>query len=249
MQSLYSNGFEEIYDKMYQTFINYNEEYHFYNTILKKYKKNSVLEIGCGTGNLAQLFIKNEFDYIGLDYSQDMINLASNKNPNGLFKQGDMKDFNIKKPTESIIITGRTSSYLLSNKDVYDALNASYNNLDTDGILCFDFIDANRFFKKIKDGKNMTHKALFDDKKYERDSYINTNTSNNFMFDWHSKYFEIVGSDKVLIAEDDSEVRAFTKNEWELFLYLNNFKLLEYIDRSSYAFDTYVVVAQKIINK
>jgi len=249
MQSLYSNGFEEIYDKMYQTFINYNEEYYFYNTLLKKYKKNSVLEIGSGTGNLAKFFIENQFDYIGLDYSQDMINLASSKNPNGLFKQGDMKDFHIKKPTESIIITGRTSSYMLSNKDVYDTLNTIYNNLDTDGILCFDFIDANRFFKQIKDGQMITHKALCNDKKYQRDSYIKTNTSNNLMFDWDSKYYEIIGSDKILIAEDESEVRAFTKNEWEILLHLNNFKLLEFIDRRSYAFDTYVVVAQKIINK
>ncbi len=245
MQSLYSNGFEEIYDKMYQSFINYNAEYHFYSTILKKHKKNSVLEIGSGTGNLATFFIRNLFDYVGLDYSQDMINLASHKNPNGLFKQGDMRAFNIKKPTASIIITGRTSSYLLTNKDVYDALNASYNNLNTDGILCFDFIDANRFFKKIKGGKNIIHNTQCDDKIYQRDSYINTNTSNNFMFDWHSKYYEIKGHDKILIAEDDSEVRAFTKNEWEILLHLNNFKLLEFIDKTSYAFDTYVVVAQK----
>jgi hypothetical protein len=134
---------------------------------------------------------------------------------------------------------------MLSNKDVDSALTTIYNNLDTDGILCFDFIDANRFFKKIKGGKNIIHKALCDDKKYQRDSYIKTNTSNNFMFDWHSKYYEIKGHDKILIAEDDSEVRAFTKNEWEILLHLNNFKLLEFIDKTSYAFDTYVVVAQK----
>ncbi|WP_339873919.1 hypothetical protein [Olleya marilimosa] len=42
MQSLYSNGFEKIYDSMYQTFINYKDEYLFYSTILKKYTKNNV---------------------------------------------------------------------------------------------------------------------------------------------------------------------------------------------------------------
>jgi len=29
MQSLYSNGFEKIYDAMYQTFIDYDDEFDF----------------------------------------------------------------------------------------------------------------------------------------------------------------------------------------------------------------------------
>jgi SAM-dependent methyltransferase len=246
MQSLYSNGFEEIYDNMYQTFINYIKEYHFYSAILKKHQKNSVLEIGSGTGNLAKFFIDNQFDYMGLDYSKDMIKLASKRNPNGLFRQGDMRGFTIKEPRESIIITGRTSSYMLNNKDVCNTLNSIHNSLETDGILCFDFIDANRFFKDIKGGKNITHETHYNNRTYLRDSYLNTNTSNNFMFDWHSKYYEIKANTKLLIAEDISEVRAFKRHEWEILLDLNNFKLIEFIDKPSYAFDTYVVVAQKI---
>ena len=245
MQSLYSNGFEAIYDNMYQTFIDYNKEYHFYSGILKKHQKENVLEIGSGTGNLAKFFIENHFNYSGLDYSNDMVKLASKKNPDGEFMQGDMRDFKLKAPRESIIITGRTSSYLLNNIDVSNTLNSIHKSLKRDGILCFDFIDANRFFKVIKGGKKITHESHFDNKTYVRDSFINTNTSNNFMFDWDSNYYEIKGHDKVLIAEDQSEVRAFTKNEWDILLHLNDFKVLEFIDKTSYAFDTFVVVAQK----
>ncbi|MEL0643020.1 class I SAM-dependent methyltransferase [Olleya sp. Ti.3.14] len=246
MQSLYSNGFEKIYDAMYQTFINYTDEYLFYNTLLKKYNKNSVLEIGSGTGNLAKHFIDNNFNYQGLDYSQDMVNLSSSKLPNGHFKQGDMRYFKLNNTVESIIITGRSTSYLLSNLDVTNALQAIYLNLDDNGILCFDFIDANRFFKMIKGGKHIHHAASFNNNQYTRDSYLNTNTSNNFMFDWDSKYFQIKQNKKKLIAEDKSEVRAFIKNEWELLLNLNNFKVLECIDKPAYMFDCYAVVAQKI---
>ena len=246
MQSLYSNGFEDIYDNMYQTFIDYKKEYHFYNTILKKHTKNNVLEIGSGTGNLAKYFIDNQFNYQGLDYSQDMVNLAVSKNKTGKFIQGDMRGFKLNKPTDSVIITGRSSSYLLTNKDVYNTLNAIHQNLNEKGILCFDFIDANRFFMKIKGGKKVTHKAVFNNKNYTRDSFFNTNTSNNFMFDWDSKYFETNNGKKTLIATDISEVRAFTKNEWELLLHLSNFKVLEIIDKPSYAFDSYAIVAQKI---
>jgi SAM-dependent methyltransferase len=246
MQSLYSKGFEIIYDEMYQTFIDYKDEFIFYSNILKQHTKNEVLEIGCGSGNLANYFIENNYNYSGLDYSLDMINLCKSKNLKSEFILGDMTNFNLEKKNESIIITGRTSSYLLNNKAIDGCLKSIHKNLKKNGLLCFDFIDASRFFKEIKGGKKVKHSATFNHKKYERMSVFNTNTSENFMFNWDAKYYEVVKKETRIIAEDSSEVRAFTKNEWELLLHLNNFELIEFIDRKSYAFDTYVIVARKI---
>ena len=246
MQSLYSNGFETIYDEMYQTFINYKDEFTFYSEILKSHQKNEVLEIGCGSGNLACYFINNNYNYIGLDYSTDMVNLCKSKNPESNFILGDMTSFKLQNITESIIITGRTTSYLLGNKDVYSCLKSIHQNLKPNGILCFDFIDASRFIKEIKEGKEVIHTANFNQKKYERVSHFRPNTSENMMFNWDAKYYELKDNLPKLIAEDSSEVRAFTKDEWELYLHLNNFELIEFIDRKSYAFDTFVVVAKKI---
>jgi len=246
MQSLYSNGFEAVYDEMYQTFIDYKKEYDCYSKILLKHNKKQLLEIGSGTANLAKYFIDNNFDYLGLDYSQDMVNLAKNKLKKDCFLQGDMRSFTLKKTVESIIITGRTSSYLLSNIDLNNALKSIHKNLNKDGILCFDFIDANRFIMSIKGGKHIKHNASFNSKHYHRDSFLYPTTSDNFMFQWDSKYYETTQLKKELIAEDNSEVRVFTKNEWELFLHLNDFELLEFIDKPAYMFDTFVVVAKKI---
>ena len=246
MQSLYANGFETIYDEMYQTFIDYKDEFIFYSTLLRQHQKNQVLEIGCGSGNLARFFIDNNYKYTGLDYSADMIHLCKSKNPKSNFVLGNMTKFSLKNKTESILITGRTSSYLLSNKDISGCLKSVHQNLKSGGLLCFDFIDANRFFKEIKGGKEVKHTAVFDQKKYERTSFFNTNISENLMFTWNAKYYENTQGKAKLIAEDRSEVRAFTKNEWELYLHLNNFELVEFIDRKSYAFDTYVLVAKKI---
>jgi SAM-dependent methyltransferase len=246
MQSLYANGFETIYDEMYQTFIDYEDEFVSYSALLNQYQKKQVLEIGCGSGNLARFFIDNNYKYSGLDYSADMLQICTLKNSKSNFILGDMTQFLLKNKTESIIITGRTSSYLLTNKDVFSCLKSVHQNLKTGGLFCFDFIDANRFFKEIKGGKEVKHTAIFDQKKYERISFFNTNTSENLMFNWDSKYYECTQGKIKLIAEDRSEVRAFTKNEWELYLHLNNFEMVEFIDRKSYAFDTYVVVAKKI---
>jgi SAM-dependent methyltransferase len=230
---------------MYQTFINYKEEYDFYNALLKKYNRNSVLEIGSGTGNLANYFLKNRFNYLGLDFSKDMVKLASDKCGTNRFIKGDMRYFNLNTPVDSIIITGRTTSYLLTNNDIHNTLKSIYNNLHSNGILCFDFIDANRFFITLKKDGTFNHSVNFNNKTLIRESKLNIKTSNNFMFEWDAKYYEILNYKKKLIIKDKSEVRAFTKNEWQLLLHLNNFNVLKFIDKPSYMFDCFAVVAQK----
>ncbi len=246
MQSLYKNGFEHIYDEMYQTFINYSDEYLFYNSIREKYHKEYVVELGCGSGNLAKHFIEAGFDYTGLDLSQDMINLSKNRNPKGDFIQGNITNFSLNKKVDLALITGRTTSYLFTNADINNALSSISKNLNNDGILCFDFIDAARFFKEIKGGKKVVHTAYFNEKEYSRESFLKETTEDNFMFQWDASYYEKAENTTTLITKDSSIVRAFTKEEWKLLLYLNDFELLEMIDRKSYAFDTYVVVAKKL---
>jgi hypothetical protein len=50
MATLY-DGKWPLYDAMYQTFVDYDEEYNFYNTLIQEYNC-AKLEIGSGTGNL-----------------------------------------------------------------------------------------------------------------------------------------------------------------------------------------------------
>jgi SAM-dependent methyltransferase len=246
MQSLYTDGFEHIYDAMYQTFIDYDAEFMFYNAIKEKHAKKQILELGCGSGNLARKFIQAEVDYTGLDLSEAMVTLSCEKNPKGTFIQGDITNFSLDKKVDFTIITGRTTSYLLTNEDVSNALKSIADNLEKDGILCFDFIDASRFFKDIKGGKKVEHSATLNGKQYYRESYLKETTQNNFMFSWDAVYYQDNMDASNIITKDASVVRAFTKEEWELLLYLNGFKVLEFIDRKSYFFDTYVVVAKKM---
>jgi SAM-dependent methyltransferase len=247
MQSLYRGGFESIYDDMYQTFINYRDEFDFYHDILKKHNTQSVLEAGCGTGHLAKLFIQSKMDYLGLDLSEDMVNMSQKRNPSGVFIKSDLTNFKLKNPIDAVLITGRTTSYLYTNSDVQMALKSIHGSLNQQGIVCFDFIDAKRFFNEIKGGRFVVHECEIYDRHYRRESYMKENISHdNLMFDWYAKYYDIKKEKKKLLTEDHSTVRAFTKDEWKILLELNNFEPLELIDRKSYAFDTYVIVAKKI---
>ncbi|MEZ7500306.1 class I SAM-dependent methyltransferase [Flavobacterium sp. Arc3] len=245
MATLYHGKMAEIYDAMYQTFVDYDEEYEFYNTFIKENNCKSILEIGSGTGNLAKRFKENQQDYIGLDYSESMISIARERNKNCTFIQGDMRDFNLEKKVDAIIITGRSTSYLTTNEDMEETFASLYNNITEEGIIAFDFIDANRFIPYIKENQKIIHQAQYEGINYIRESHWETTTADNFMVEWRAKYYTDINGVKNLIADDFSNVRVFTLNEMQLFLYLNNFEIIKTIDRKTYAYDTYVIIAKK----
>jgi len=246
MANLYDGKMAAIYDAMYQTFVDYDEEYTFYNKLIKENKALSILEIGSGTGNLAKRFNQNNQNYQGLDYSDDMIAIAKQRNKGCSFTQGDMRDFKLKESVDAIIITGRSTSYLITNNDVNKTFESVYKNLTKEGIIIFDFIDANRFIPFTKENPIIIHEAVYENVNYIRESHWDTNNLlENFMLEWTAKYYIINNDEQEVLENDFSTVRVFTLNEMQLFLYLNNFEILQTIDRKTYAYDTYVIVARK----
>ena len=156
MANLFNGKMAAIFDAMYQTFIDYDEEYEFYNKLIQEKKCNSILEIGSGTGNLAKRFQENNQNYLGLDYSQSMIDIAQERNKNSIFIHGDMRNFVLENTVDAIIITGRSTSYLTNNEDVIDPFESVYKNLNANGVLIFDFIEY-LLYRLIKPGEGPDH--------------------------------------------------------------------------------------------
>ena len=246
MATLYEGEMAGIYEAMYQSFVNYDQEYTFYKSILDKYNCNSVVEIGAGTGNLAYRFSKDNFEYTGIDYSEDMLSIAQKKYPELKLIHGDMRNFKLPKKTDAAIITGRTTSYIISNKDFHDALTSISNNLNDKKYLVFDFIDATRYLPYILENKDIEHKAAVNGKTYSRIGNWYPTELDNFLVKWEADYFVESGNDKKFIQRDTSTVRIFTKEEIELHLKIKGFEIIELIDRKTYAYDTYVVIARKV---
>lgn len=245
MADLYGD-LSKVYEAMYQTFINYEEEFAFYYNILKNYHCTSVVEVGCGTGHLASRFSINGMDYIGMDLSESMISIARSHNPLLTFLLADMRLFRLERKVDAAIITGRTISYLVTNEDVLGTFRSINNNLNVEGTLVFDCIDAAKFIPYIKDGIDICHNASFEGKDYQRMSHWKPNFNESYLFDWQSHY-QMKNDDGAWIdvGTDDSTIRTFTKDDIVLMLELCGFKVESITDRMSYAFDTFVVVAVK----
>lgn len=242
MSNLYK-GLAEVYEAVYQTFIDYEEEFRFYAQLLEGAHGRSVVEIGCGAGQLAPRFAGAGFRYTGLDLSAEMLALAQHKHPGLDFLQADMRHFDLRAPSDGAIMAGRTISYLLHGQEVSDCFAAVRRNLTKGGLFCFDFIDASRFIPQIREGQKITHHAEHSGRQFYRDSCWKKNLQHGWAFDWESTYYESTSGEAVHIGEDHSTIRTFTKDEIQLFLNLAGFKVLDCLDLPSYAFDTYVMVA------
>ncbi len=245
MKEIYDNH-ADIYEAMYSCFMNYPAEYAYYHKILRRYKCISLLEIGCGTGNLASLLLQHPYQYTGIDSSAAMLQRASQKLPGKLFIKSKMQQFKLPHKVDACIFTGRTSSYLKTNTDVKKTLDCIYKNLETRGIIVFDIVNANIFQKKISGKKTFIHEARFEDRHFYRESQWVNNPKQLWTFDWNSTYFEKLKSGKKKkLFDENSTLRAFTSDDMQLFLELSGFTILKILEKPSYAFDTLVFIAQK----
>lgn len=245
MSKLYSS-LASVYHEIYQSLFNYDEEFVFYDKHLKNSKVKSVLEIGCGTGNLAKRLDAANYQYLGIDLFQEMLDIAILNAPKAKFLQGDVRKFSIEKQVDCALITGRSISYLITNHDIIEAFKHINHALCNGGLLMFDAIDAAQLFLSFSEDNNellVSH----GENHYKRNSRNKANLATGWTWDWASEYFLLDKNNEYqAIGQDFSTLRAFTKDEIKLFLNLSGFELVEVLPKKSYAWDDNFFIAKKI---
>lgn len=68
---------------MYQHVFDYKRQFHFLDVILKRYECHKILELAYGSGLAAGYFIDACYDYHGVDFSKDLLRIASKTEPRG----------------------------------------------------------------------------------------------------------------------------------------------------------------------
>lgn len=246
MEKLYSE-LANIYHIMYQSFINYDEEFVYYDVILKQHNASNVLEIGCGSGNMAKRLLAAGYAYCGIDLSEEMLAIAKHQLPQASFICADMRWFSVATKFDAALIPGRSLSYILTLEDLQKTFNSVYNSLHENGYFIFDVINADKFMPSINSYETIVHTMNDNDKIYSRESIFEINAQNPASaWNWHAVYFvQQGGSCKTEIARDFTTLRSFYKNEIEEVLHQCGFEVVQVNDRPSYAFDTLVFTAKK----
>ena len=227
MTQLYST-LATVYHEMYQHIFDYDTEFNFYDEILSGNHCHSILEIGCGSGMLARRFINHGYEYLGLDLYDEMLAIARTEVTSGKFIQGDMRSLSFHQQFDSVLITGRSISYVEDNQGIMNTLTGVYNALKENGLLIFGVFEANGIFDNFDDFEQT---ILHGNKKVVRTSTLKKNLKTGWTYDWFAKY-TIEQEGNVSVYDDITTLRAFTKDEISLFLKLTGFEILELIEEN-----------------
>lgn len=118
-------------------------------------ERNVVVDLGCGTGTLTELLADAGYDMIGIDNSQEMLNIALAKREKSgkeiLYLLQDMREFELYGTAGAIISVCDSLNYLLEEEEICATFQLVNNYLYPGGIFIFDFNTVYKYETVIGD--------------------------------------------------------------------------------------------------
>jgi len=106
-------------------------------------ERNLVVDLGCGTGTLTELMYEKGYDMIGVDISEDMLNVAAAKRERSgyeiLYLAQDIRELELYCTAGTIISVCDSLNYILDKEEMLNLFRLVNNYLYPEGIFLFDF--------------------------------------------------------------------------------------------------------------
>lgn len=137
-------SFAEVYDTFMDN-VPYEEWADYLEERLKEYgvKDGLVLELGCGTGSMTELLAEKGYDMIGVDNSEDMLEIAMEKRIESghdiLYLLQNMQEFELYGTVKAVVSVCDSVNYITEKAELEEVFRLVNNYLDPQGIFIFDF--------------------------------------------------------------------------------------------------------------
>jgi len=178
----------------------------------------TVVDLGCGTGNIAIPLAKSGFRVFGIDLSADMLAVARSKwdaqpqrySGDGSIRwlQQDMRDWELPERVDTVLSFCDCINYLLEEEDVEAAFRATRRGLKDGGLFLFD-VHAPRQLERYAEEQPFTLD--------ERDiAYIWTSeyTPDRREIEHHLTIFARDGEDGRFVRFEETHVQRAYEPEW-----------------------------------
>ena len=171
-------GFAEVYD-MFMDNVPYDKWAKYLQKLLKENgaKEGIVCELGCGTGKMTRRLRDMGYDMIGIDISQDMLQIAmeqetilkkagtqnadinkveskhtksdKKKNYEILYLNQDMREFELYGTVAAVVSVCDSMNYITEKEDLLTTFKLVRNYLDPGGVFIFDMNTPYYYKKKL----------------------------------------------------------------------------------------------------
>ena len=138
------SSFAAVYDTFMDN-IPYDEWAEYLISLLKEYavEDGLVLDMGCGTGSMTELLAEAGYDMIGIDNSEEMLEIAMEKRADSgldiLYLLQDMREFELYGTVKAIVSICDSVNYITEDEDLVEVFRLVNNYLDPKGVFIFDF--------------------------------------------------------------------------------------------------------------
>lgn len=143
-------------------------------------ERNTVLDLGCGTGTLTELLAREGYDMIGVDNAEEMLRIAMEKRERSgldiLYLLQDMRELELYGTVGAVVSVCDSLNYLLNEEDIVQTFDRVNNYLYPQGIFIFDFNTVYKYQTVIGDAiiaENREDCSFIWENYYHEDEEIN----------------------------------------------------------------------------
>ncbi len=143
-------------------------------------ERNTVLDLGCGTGTLTELLAREGYDMIGVDNAEEMLRIAMEKRERSgldiLYLLQDMRELELYGTVGAVVSVCDSLNYLLNEEDIVQTFDRVNNYLYPQGIFIFDFNTVYKYQTIIGDAtiaENREDCSFIWENYYHEDEEIN----------------------------------------------------------------------------
>jgi len=158
------------YDIIYSKIVDYSSQADYLERIIAKHKDQkrpaSILDVACGTGNYTFIFAERGWKATGIDISNEMVRIATEKaakKTNPRFLRMDMRKIDLQEKYDVATVLFGGFGYLLEPKEVEKFLAGVEKRLAPGALLIFEFWQNSAIFPAASRSSGQTSWDRIDD--------------------------------------------------------------------------------------
>ena len=174
-------GFAAVYDNFMDN-VPYEEWSSYLHGLLLEHgiEEGIVLDLGCGTGAMTERLAAFGYDMIGVDNSEDILELAMEKRVQSgqdiLYLLQDMREFELYGTVRAAVSVCDSVNYITEPEELKEVFRLVNNYLDPEGVFIFDFNTRYKYEEILGDrtiAENREECSFIWDNYYYEDEKIN----------------------------------------------------------------------------